>query len=165
MTVKGETVNITVTINSVPYAAAVPATLNLADFIRDVANLTGTNVGCGEGECGACTVFLDGASVNSCIVLAADADGKEVITIEGISGPNGNLHPVQQAFIDSGAIQCGFCTPGMIMQAVWFLKQNPDPTPEEVRAGLEGSICRCTGYEKIVDAVLLAAQKMNAVEA
>jgi carbon-monoxide dehydrogenase small subunit len=165
MTVKGELVGITVTINGVPYTDAVPATMDLSEFIREVACLTGTNVGCGEGECGACTVFLDGASVNSCIVLAVDADGKEVTTIEGISGPNGDLHPVQQAFIDCGAIQCGFCTPGMIMQAVWFLKQNPDPTPEEVRAGLEGNLCRCTGYEKIVDAVLLAAQQVNAVKA
>jgi carbon-monoxide dehydrogenase small subunit len=161
MTLRSEKIPVAITINGVPYSATVPAAMRLVEFIRNVAGLTGTNVGCGEGECGACTVHLDGVSVNSCLVLAADAGGKNVTTIEGLAGPDG-LHPIQQAFIDSGAIQCGFCTPGMIMQAAWFLTQNPNPTAEEVRVGLEGNLCRCTGYEKIVEAVLLAADRMIA---
>ncbi|MHC4661033.1 MAG: (2Fe-2S)-binding protein [Planctomycetota bacterium] len=159
--INAEKIPVTITINGIPYSAVVPVTMRLSDFIREVANLTGTNVACGEGECGACTVHLDGKAVNSCIVLAADADGAKVTTIEGLIGPGGELHPVQQAFIDCGSIQCGFCTPGMIMQAVWFLDQNPNPTAEEVRIGLEGNLCRCTGYEKIVEAVLEAAGKLN----
>ncbi len=124
----------------------------LLDFLRDDLGLIGVKEGCGEGECGACTVIMDGQAVVSCLVMAFQADGSHITTIEGLV-KNGELHPIQKAFIDSGAVQCGFCTPGMILSAKALLDKNPHPTREEIREGLSGNLCRCTGYNKIVDAV------------
>ncbi len=129
----------------------------LLEVLRDDLDLTGTMYGCGEGECGACSVLLDGKVVNSCLVLAAECLGAEVLTIEGLAA-GGELHPIQQAFVDHGAIQCGFCTPGMIMTAYSLLKENPAPTQDEIKRGLEGNLCRCTGYRKIIDAVQSLAE-------
>jgi len=128
----------------------------LSQALREKLALTGTKEGCGKGECGACTVLLNGEAVNSCLVILEQAHGQEVITIEGLAPP-GELHPLQQAFIETGAVQCGYCTPGMILSAKALLDQNPHPTRAEIRRGLSGNICRCTGYQKIVDAVELAA--------
>jgi carbon-monoxide dehydrogenase small subunit len=129
----------------------------LLDLLREDLGLTGTKEGCGEGECGACTVLVDGKPRLSCLTAAIQVEGKEVLTIEGLS-QNGELHPIQRAFIDTAGVQCGFCTPGFIMAAYALLQENPDPTPEEVRAWLSGNLCRCTGYQQIVEAVLLAAK-------
>ncbi len=132
--------------------------LLLAEFLREVCGLTGTHVGCETTLCGACTVLLDGKAVKSCTVLAAQADGGEVGTIEGLAGADGKMHPVQEAFRECHALQCGFCTPGMVMAAVELLRRHPRPTREEIRHGLEGNLCRCTGYTHIVDAVERAAR-------
>lgn len=129
----------------------------LLTFLREDLGLTGTKEGCGEGDCGACTVLVDGVSVNSCLYLAALAEGKSITTIEGIA-KNGELSEIQSAFIRHGAIQCGFCSPGMIVSAEYLLSQNPDPTPEEIRRGLSGNLCRCTGYQQMVDAITEVAQ-------
>ena len=136
-----------------------PRTL-LVHYLREQLGKTGTVVGCDTSNCGACTVHLDGRSVKSCSILAVQADGHEVTTIEGLAS-NGELHPMQRTFHENHALQCGFCTPGMIMQAIDFLGDNPDPTEEEVREGIEGNLCRCTGYQNIVRAVQGAAQKMK----
>lgn len=148
---------VTVTVNGSPVAADVADRTLLVHFLRDVAGLTATNIGCDTTSCGACTVLLDGESVKSCTVLAAQADGAGVTTAEGLAGPGGEMHPVQQAFRAEHGLQCGFCTPGMVMAAVSLLKENPHPTEEQVRSGLEGNLCRCTGYENIVRAVRRAA--------
>ena len=129
----------------------------LLHFLREDLGLTGTKEGCGEGDCGACTVLVDGVSMNSCLYLAFLADGKSITTIEGIA-KNGELSEIQQAFIRHGAIQCGFCSPGMIVSSEYLLSQNPDPTPEEIRRGLSGNLCRCTGYQQMVDAITEVAQ-------
>ena len=133
---------------------------SLLDTLRDDIRLTGTKKGCDEGDCGACTVFLNGKPVTSCMVLAHSAHEADVITIEGL-GNLDDIHPVQQAFVDYGGLQCGFCIPGLIMSATAFLKENPEPTEEEVRFGIGGNLCRCTGYSKVVEAVLAAAQNIN----
>ncbi|RMH82099.1 MAG: (2Fe-2S)-binding protein [Actinomyces sp.] len=133
-----------------------PRTL-LVHYLRDQCGLTGTNIGCDSSSCGACTVHLDGEAVKSCTVLAVQAEGREVTTIEGLAAPDGTLHPMQEAFHTNHALQCGFCTPGMVMAAVSLLDEIPDPTEDEVREGLEGNLCRCTGYHNIVKAVLAAA--------
>lgn len=130
----------------------------LLDVLRNDLELTGTKYGCGEGECGACSVLLNGKVVNSCLVPALECEGSQILTIEGLSR-NGTLHPIQKAFVDHGAIQCGFCTPGMIMATYALLEANPSPTATEVKRGLEGNLCRCTGYRKIVDAVLSLARE------
>jgi len=132
----------------------------LLDVLREDLGLTGSKEGCGEGECGACTVIMDGRAVNSCIVLAAEAEGKEVTTIEGLADGE-HLHPIQQAFVDMGGLQCGFCTPGMILAAKVLLDVNQNPTDEEIRKGLEGNFCRCTGYTKIIESVKVAAERMK----
>ena len=147
-------------VNGVWKEASVQPETTLLEALRETWGLTGAKRGCDEGDCGACTVILDGKTVNSCLVLAREAAGKEILTIEGLSR-GAPLHPLQQAFIDAGAIQCGFCTPGMIMMAKAFLDENTNPTRQEVKEGLGGNLCRCTGYVKIVDAVMAAAETMR----
>ena len=151
------TERITVTVNGVARTDEVEARLLLVHYLREVRNLTGTHVGCDTSNCGACTVHLDGYSVKSCTLLAVQADGSDVTTIEGLAR-DGEFHPVQEGFRQCHGLQCGYCTPGMIMAAAGLLAENPHPTEHEVRVGLEGNICRCTGYQKIVDAVLWAAE-------
>ena len=131
--------------------------LSLLQLLRDKLELTGTKEGCGMGECGACTVLLDGKTVNSCIFPAIEVDGKSVTTIEGLTDAQGNLHPIQKAFIEYGAIQCGFCTPGMVLSAKALLDENPKPTEEEIRSGIAGNLCRCTGYLQIIQAIKAAS--------
>ena len=145
-----------ITVNGASTSADVEPRLLLAHYLRDVLGLKATNVGCDTTSCGACTVLLDGESVKSCTLLTAQADGAEVTTIEGLSGADG-LHPMQAAFMDKHGLQCGFCTPGMIMAAADLLTRNPNPTDDEIRHGLEGDLCRCTGYHNIVEAVKAAA--------
>jgi carbon-monoxide dehydrogenase small subunit len=132
----------------------------LVHFIREVLGMTGTNIGCDTSQCGACTIHMDGRAIKSCTCLAVQADGREVTTIEGMAH-NGELHPMQQAFWDKHGLQCGYCTPGMIMASTAFLQTNPNPTDEEIRHALEGNICRCTGYQNIVESVKAAASKMG----
>lgn len=148
------------TLNGKEISVAVEPFEMLADTLRCRLNLTGTKKGCGQGECGACTVILDGDAVNSCMVPTIKADGCRVVTIEGLE-ENGKLHPIQQAFVDAGAVQCGFCTPGMILSTKALLDKKPDPTKEEIRIALAGNICRCTGYVKIEQAVELAANAIR----
>ena len=151
-----------VTINGEAYKRTVDVAQTLAEFLREELGLTGTKIGCNEGECGACTVIYNGKPVNSCLVTAAEIDGSDVLTIEGMAGDE--IHPLQQAFLDAGAVQCGFCTPGMIMSAKAILDQNPHPTREYVRKNMEGNICRCTGYNRIIDGIMLAAERINPAE-
>jgi aerobic carbon-monoxide dehydrogenase small subunit len=149
-------VQVSITVNGTERSDEVEDRLLLVHYLREVRGLTGTNVGCDTSSCGACTIHLDGEAVKSCTVLAAQADGAEVVTIEGLAGEAG-LHPVQQAFQDHHGLQCGFCTPGMVMAATSLLDEIPSPTEAQVREGLEGNLCRCTGYHNIVKAVLAAA--------
>lgn len=144
-------------VNGDPYELLVEPNETLVDVIRNKLDLTGTKEGCGTGDCGACTVIIDGKSVNSCLMLAIEADGKEILTIEGVA-KNGELHPIQKAFINEGAIQCGFCTPGMVLSAKALLDENPHPTEEEIKFGIAGNLCRCTGYIKIIKAIQTASQ-------
>jgi carbon-monoxide dehydrogenase small subunit len=150
-------VDVRMTVNGTTRQASVEPRLTLADFLRDHCQLTGTHLGCEHGVCGACTVLLDGAAVRSCLVFAVQADGAEVTTIEGIAAPDGTLSPVQEAFRDCHGLQCGFCTPGFVVSVTAFLRDNPDPTDDEVREGLAGNLCRCTGYQGILAAVRQAA--------
>lgn len=149
-------VPVSITVNGVQQSREVEPRLLLVHFLRDVLGLTGTNIGCDTSQCGACTVHLDGVAVKSCTVLAVQADGRSVTSIEGLA-QNGDLHPMQQAFWDHHGLQCGYCTPGMIMAAVKLVEGRPDISEEEIRHGLEGNLCRCTGYENIVKAVKSAA--------
>ena len=151
---------IRLTVNGKPLEREVDAETRLLDLLREGLHLTGTKEGCGEGECGACTVLIDGRPVNSCLVLAPQADGVDVLTIEGVADGD-RLHPIQQALVDAGGVQCGFCTPGFIMSTYALLRDTPNPTDDEIRSALEGNLCRCTGYEKIVEAVQLAAARMQ----
>jgi carbon-monoxide dehydrogenase small subunit len=151
---------ISVTVNGATQQSEVEPRLLLVHYLRDVLGLTGTHIGCETSLCGACTVMVDGQAVKSCTVLAAQVDGSNVTTIEGLA-KDGNLHPVQQAFWEHHGLQCGFCTPGMIMATTQLLQRNPDPTEEEIRHGIEGNLCRCTGYQHIVQAVQCAAKKMK----
>jgi carbon-monoxide dehydrogenase small subunit len=151
---------VTVTINGNHYERSVEPRLLLSDFLRHHVGLTGTHVGCEHGVCGACTVLFDGAPVRSCLMFAVQANGHEITTVEALGTPD-NLHPLQQAFWDAHAVQCGFCTPGVLMTLVPFLETNPNPTEEEIREAISGNLCRCTGYQHIVDAVQLAAEKMR----
>ena len=148
---------VSLTVNGKDVTADVEDRTLLVHYLRDNVNLTATNIGCDTTSCGACTVLLDGESVKSCTVLAAQADGCEVTTLEGLASASGEMHPVQRAFHSEHGLQCGYCTPGMVMAIVSLLKENPSPTEAEVRAGLEGNICRCTGYHNIVKAALTAA--------
>ena len=144
-------------VNGEPRTSVVEPRKTLADFIREDCALTGTHLGCEHGVCGACTVLLDGEAVRSCLVFAVQADGAEVITIEGLSPPDGGLSPVQEAFRKAHGLQCGFCTPGFVVSVTALLRANPSPTEEEIRVGLSGNLCRCTGYQGIIEAVRLAA--------
>ena len=139
-------------LNGRPVTVTVPVTMNTLTMLRDVLDLTGTKYACGEGECGACTIRLDGKTINSCLMYAVDCDKRKLVTIEGLKSEKA-LHPMQQAFVDHGAIQCGFCMPGMIMQADYLVEGNPELSRDQMRRGLEGNICRCTGYTKVFDAV------------
>jgi carbon-monoxide dehydrogenase small subunit len=150
-------VDIEIRVNGAVRRASVPARLTLADFLRDRCRLTGTHLGCEHGVCGACTVLLDGQAVRACLVFAVQADGAEVTTIEAIAGPDGELSPVQAAFRDHHGLQCGFCTPGFVITATAFLRDNPDPTDDQIRDALSGNLCRCTGYQGILKAVRAAA--------
>ena len=148
------------TVNGRQVERETDAQTRLLDLLREDLALTGTKEGCGEGECGACTVLIDGRAVNSCLVLAPQVDGKSVLTIEGLAQGEA-LHPIQQAFVEQGGVQCGFCTPGFIMSTVALLQGNPSPTDEEILTALEGNLCRCTGYTKIVEAVRAAAKRLR----
>lgn len=148
-------------INGTSYQSETEPRLLLVDFIRDEAGLTGTHIGCDTGHCGACTVFLNGTTVKSCMIFAVQANNGEVMTIEGLT-PDGKLHPIQEAFLEHHGVQCGYCTPGMILSSLFLLQRNPDPSEQDIRRGIEGNLCRCTGYANIINAVKGAAVKMRA---
>jgi len=152
---------ITVTVNGTSVTREVETRLHLADFLRRELKLTGTHLGCEHGVCGVCTILFDGEAVRSCIMLAVQADGHSVTTTEGLAGADGKLSPVQQAFMEAHGLQCGFCTPGMLSTVTAFLRENPDPTEEEVRDAISGNLCRCTGYQGIVTAALAAAKRIR----
>lgn len=160
----GTLVDVSVTVNGQRYAAACEPRRTLADFLRRSCGLTGTHLGCEHGVCGACTVLVDGVSVRSCLMLAVQARGAEVATVEGLAG-NGQLHPIQEAFWDCHGLQCGFCTPGILMTVEEFLREVPDPTDDEIRDRISGNLCRCTGYQFIIDAVRDAAARLRSAEA
>ena len=149
------------TVNGREYQRNVEPRLLLSDFLRHELGLTGTHVGCEHGVCGACTILLDGESARSCLMFAVQADAHNITTVEGLADSTDHLHPIQQAFWEAHGLQCGYCTPGILRTLVPFLKQNPDPTEDEIRHALSGNLCRCTGYQHIVDAVKLAADKMK----
>ena len=155
---------ISVTINGEVYEREVETRLTLADFIRHEVLLTGTHVGCEHGVCGACTILLNGRTARSCLMLAVQANGQEIMTVEGIAPNDTELHPLQQAFQDNHGLQCGFCTPGMLTTLIEFLGDNPDPTEQEVREAISGNLCRCTGYQGIVAAALDAAKRLQGKE-
>ena len=167
---------VTITVNEKIYKHEVEPRLLLSDFLRHELGLTGTHVGCEHGVCGACTILLDGESTRSCLMFAVQADGHAITTVEGLAAPlssphlftdegtEGGLHPIQQAFWEAHGLQCGYCTPGILMTVIPFLKQNPNPGEDEIRGALSGNLCRCTGYQHIVDAVILAAEKMRDLE-
>jgi carbon-monoxide dehydrogenase small subunit len=151
---------VSVVVNGEQYKRRIDPRTLLVDFLRDELGLTGTHIGCDTGHCGACTVMLNGVTVKSCLLFAAQADHLEVKTIEGV-GANGKLHPIQEAFLEHQALQCGYCTPGMILSSLFLLQRNPDPTEEEIKKGIEGNLCRCTGYLNIVKAVRAASARMK----
>ena len=151
------------TVNGKEHELEVHPLARLLDLLRDTLGLTGTKEGCGKGECGACTVIMDGKTVDSCLVLAWQADGKEILTIEGMGTPD-SLHPIQEAFIRNGAVQCGYCIPGMVLSTKALLDDNPHPTEPEIRQAISGNLCRCTGYQKIVDAIQDAASVLGGEE-
>ncbi len=153
--------SVTVSVNGKTYTREVETRLTLADFIRHELMLTGTHLGCEHGVCGACTILLDGQSARSCLMLAVQAEGREITTVEGIARGEDELHPLQQAFMDNHGLQCGFCTPGMLTTLIEFLRDNPDPTEREVRVAISGNLCRCTGYQGIVAAALDAAERLR----
>jgi aerobic carbon-monoxide dehydrogenase small subunit len=153
---------IVLNVNGEPYTVSVDPWQTLNEVLREELNLTGVKVGCGSGDCGACTVMVDGRAVSSCLTLAVEMEGKVITTVEGLAPSGEILHPIQEAFIEKGAIQCGFCTSGMEMAALNLLTRNPNPTDSEIREALSGNLCRCTGYTKIVEAVAAAGQKMKA---
>jgi aerobic carbon-monoxide dehydrogenase small subunit len=156
---KDDRVPITCTINGKVYKGTAPPRMLLIHFIRDELNLTGSNIGCDTGHCGACTIIFNGKSAKSCMVLAVQAEGAEMMTVEGLAKGD-KLHPIQEAFWENHGLQCGYCTPGMLMSAYFLLQRNPSPSDAEIRAGLDGNLCRCTGYVNIVKAVKAAATKM-----
>lgn len=150
-----------VTVNKKAYSVEVDTRMILADMLRDELRLTGTHIGCGTGSCGACTVMLNGRTVKSCCVLAADADGQDITTIEGLSTSAQHLHPIQEAFVENQGLQCGYCTPGMVLSTLQLLNDNPDPTEDEIRHGISGNLCRCTGYQFIVKSIQEAAKSIQ----
>src|ERR1041384_5474767 len=153
---------VTLTVNGKRSQAEAEVRLTLADFIRHTLGLTGTHLGCEHGVCGACTILLDGQSARSCLMLAVQADGHEILTVEGIAPKDKELHPLQETFRDNHGLQCGFCTPGMLTTLIEFLRDNPNPTEKEVRIAISGNLCRCTGYQGIVNAALDAAKRLQA---
>ena len=155
------TVKVSLTVNGKPASAEVEERTLLVNFIRDNLRLTGTHVGCDTAQCGACTIHMDGRAVKSCNMLAMQAEGAELVTIEGIAKPDGTLHPMQEAFRQHHGLQCGFCTPGMVMSAIDLVKNFPNPTEEQIREQLDGNLCRCTGYHNIVKAIKAASQTMR----
>ena len=156
-----QSISITVKVNDKEYKREVEPRLLLSDFLRHELGLTGTHVGCEHGVCGACTILVDGESARSCLMFAVQADGLNLTTVEGLAKDKDNLHPLQQSFWEAHGLQCGYCTPGILMTMIPFLKQNPNPTEDEIRHALSGNLCRCTGYQHIVDAVKLASEKMK----
>ena len=158
-----KTVEVTIHVNGTAYTRSVPSRLLLVHFIRDEIDLTGTHIGCDTSNCGACTILVDGQSVKSCTMLAVQANGKQVTTIEGMAN-GGQMHPLQEGFHMEHGLQCGFCTPGMIMRSAELLEKNPNPTEDEIRWGISGNLCRCTGYVNIVKSVQYAAKKMQEKE-
>ena len=152
---------LSLTVNGEPTEFTVEPYYSLLDALRDELHLTGTKKGCDEGDCGACTVLLDGEPVTSCLVLAHSAHDSQVTTIEGLAGRDGLLHPVQQAFVTCGGLQCGFCTPGLVMSAVGLLQENPDPSVDDVKYAIGGNLCRCTGYSKVIESIMAAAEEMR----
>ena len=156
--------HITVTINGTPYEGDVDSRTLLVHWIRDTLRLTGTHIGCDTTSCGACTILVDGKATKSCTMFAVQADGRQVMTVEGLE-QNGNLHPLQEGFHEKHALQCGYCTPGMMMTGLALLQRNPNPSEQEIRVGISGNLCRCTGYVNIVKAIRYAADKMQATEA
>ena len=157
-------ISVTVSVNEKEYTRNVEPRLLLSDFLRHELGLTGTHVGCEHGVCGACTILFDGESARSCLMFAVQADGHAITTVEGLAKTAEKLHPIQQSFWEAHGLQCGYCTPGILMTLVPFLKQNPNPTEDDIRRALSGNLCRCTVYQHIVDAVKLAAEKMRSLE-
>jgi aerobic-type carbon monoxide dehydrogenase small subunit (CoxS/CutS family) len=155
---------IQLTVNGKSYEKTVPVRLSLADFIREHLHLTGTHLGCEHGVCGACTILVNGRSARSCLMLAVQADGADIVTIEGLRAEDGTRHPMQEAFHENFGLQCGYCTPGMLITAIELLRDNPNPDEQEIRETLSGNLCRCTGYQSIVNAVLAAARQAQSVE-
>ena len=153
-------IKVSINVNGINYTKEIDPSIRLIDFLRDELKLKGTKEGCGEGECGACTVIVNGKAINSCLMLASSAHEKNVITIEGISDKD-TLHPIQEAFMETGAVQCGYCTPGMILSVKALLDKKPNASEEEIKVALSGNLCRCTGYKKIIQAVMLAQDKLN----
>lgn len=156
-----QTFPVTVTVNEKVYRREVEPRLLLSDFLRHELGLTGTHVGCEHGVCGACTILFDGESARSCLMFAVQANGHSITTVEGLAKSSDQMHPLQESFWEAHGLQCGYCTPGILMSLIPFLKQNPNPTEDEIRHALSGNLCRCTGYQHIVDAVILAAEKMR----
>ncbi len=153
--------DISLTVNGDTYNLTVEAWRTLNEVLREDLNLTGTKLGCGSGDCGACTVIVDGKSVSSCLTLAVEMDGRQILTVEGLAPSGETMHPIQEAFIEKGAIQCGFCTPGMELSALNLLKTNPRPSDTQIRSAISGNLCRCTGYNKIVDAIAEAGRRIK----
>jgi len=158
-----KTIELTFILNQREVTVSVAPNRRLLDVLREELHLTGTKEGCGIGECGACTVLLNGRPVNSCLILAGQAQGSEITTIEGVETEDGDLHPLQEAFLEEGAVQCGFCTPGMVLSALALLRKNPGPSEDEIKEAISGNLCRCTGYKQIVEAIKAAAVKLQKI--
>ncbi len=154
-------IKLKMTVNNKIVETEIEPYARLLDVLRDKFGFTGVKEGCGIGECGACTIIMNGKKVNSCLILAAQAQGSEILTIEGIENPDGSMHPVQEAFLEKGAVQCGFCTPGMVISSYQLLNENPDPSDNEIKEAISGNLCRCTGYKQIINAVHMAADNMK----
>ncbi|MCD6396409.1 MAG: (2Fe-2S)-binding protein [Spirochaetaceae bacterium] len=154
-------IKLTMTVNKKTVETEIEPYARLLDVLRDKFGFTGVKEGCGIGECGACTIIMNGKKVNSCMILAAQAQGANILTIEGVENPDGSMHPVQDAFLEKGAVQCGFCTPGMVISSYHLLSENQDPTDQEIKEAISGNLCRCTGYKQIINAVHTAANNMK----